>query len=79
MSIAEMFLLVWAGVATVIALKLQSKGNEVMKAHMETTVLLAEVVTGEVVPTKDANDVWTVENNDVYLRFKAKERDNHGL
>jgi hypothetical protein len=77
MSIAEIFLMVWAGIATAYGVWVHSKAREFLLAHKNTAVLLAEVVTGEVVPTKDANDVWTVENDGMVMKFR--KGDNHGI
>jgi hypothetical protein len=73
MSMAEIFLLVWAGVATTLAVLYRNGGKNLFTAHRHLSVLLAEVVTGEVVPTKDSNGVWTVENEDMCMQFKTKE------
>ena len=79
MSMAEIFLLVWAGLATTLAVLYRNGGKNLFTAHRHLSVLLAEVVTGEVVPTKEADDVGTVENEDMRMQFKAKKRGNHGL
>jgi hypothetical protein len=75
MSMAEIFLLVWACVATTLAVMYRNGGKNLFTAHKHLSVLLAEVVTGEVVPTKDANDVWTVENEDMCMQFKTREKE----
>lgn len=74
MSIAEIFLMVWAVLATTFGVWVHGRAREFYSAHKMVAVLLAEVVTGEVVPTKDANDVWTVENDGMRMQFKTKER-----
>lgn len=75
MSMAEIFLMVWAGVATTLAVMYRNGGKNLFTAHRHLSVLLAEVVTGEVVPTKDADDVWTVENEDMCMQFKTREKE----
>lgn len=72
-SNAEIFLLVWSVSATCIAVWVHGKANYHFEAHAKLANLLAEVVLGDTTPTKDENDVWTVENDDVRLRFKKRK------
>ena len=55
MSIAEIFLMTWAVLATVVAVFLQSVVKRAVAHHKAIAFLLAEVATGEVV-AKDAGD-----------------------
>jgi hypothetical protein len=74
MSIAEIFLLVWAGLATTLAVLYRNSAKNYSMAHKMVAVLLAEVATGEVKATQDAEGVWTVGNEDMRMQFKTKER-----
>ena len=69
MEYSEMFLLGWACVATVLAVVYREIGRRSHIRMLSTSVLLAEVVTGEVKAT-NKNGVWTVENDDTKLSFR---------
>ena len=76
MSIAEIFLMTWAILATVVAVFLQSVVKRAVAHHKAIAFLLAEVATGEVV-AKDAGDGFiSVENDDLKMTFKRVG--NHG-
>ena len=76
MSIAEIFLMTWAVLATVVAVFLQSVVKRAVAHHKAIAFLLAEVATGEVV-AKDAGDGFiSVENDDLKMTFKRVG--NHG-
>ena len=75
LSNSEIFLLLWAVLATVFAGFVWGRANHHFTAHAKIAQLLAEVVIGDITPTKDANDVWTVENDDVRLSFKKRKGD----
>ena len=76
MSIAEIFLMTWAVLATVAAVFLQSVVKRAVAHHKAIAFLLAEVATGEVV-AKDAGDGFiSVENDDLKMTFKRVG--NHG-
>ena len=71
MSNAEIFLLVWAGLATVLAVRYRESAKRFRVHQMCTAGLLAEVVMGEVEPVlKDG--FWVVENEEMKLAFKKK-------
>lgn len=72
MSTAEIFLMIWAGVATLLAVMFREDSRKVKAHHICLAGLLAEVVTGEVVPKKEG-DMWIVENDDVKMAFKRSE------
>jgi hypothetical protein len=74
MSIAEIFLLVWAGVATTLAVLYRNSASKMLAHHKMVSILLAEVSLGEVKP-KDAGDGFiSVENDDMRMTFKKVER-----
>ena len=76
MSIAEIFLMTWAVLATIVAVFLQSVVKRAVAHHKAIAFLLAEVATGEVV-AKDAGDGFiSVENDDLKMTFKRVG--NHG-
>ena len=70
MSIAEIFLLVWAGVATTLAVMYRNNASKVMAHHRAVAVLLAEVATGEVTPKDAGGGFITVENDDMRMTFR---------
>ena len=77
MSNAEIFLMVWAGLGTLLAVLYREASKRFRHAHRETSVLLAELALGEVKPThKDG--YTTVENDAMRLTFKKRE-DNDGV
>jgi len=70
MSIAEIFLMTWAVVMTVVAGFLHSTIKRAVAHHKAIAFLLAEVATGEVV-AKDAGDGFiSVENEDLKMTFR---------
>ena len=75
MSIAEIFLMTWAILATLIVGFLHSVVKKAVAHHQSIAFLLAEVATGEVV-AKDAGDGFiSVENDDMKMTFrKLNER-----
>lgn len=74
MSIAEIFLLIWAGIATTLAVMYRASAGKIMAHHKMVAILLAEVSLGEVKP-KDAGDGFvSVENDDMRMTFKKMER-----
>jgi hypothetical protein len=70
MSIAEVFLMLWAVVATVLAVVLQSLLKRAVIHGKAISFLLAEVVTGEVKVKEIADGFLTVENEDLRMTFK---------
>lgn len=80
MSIAEIFLMVWAGLATAFGVWAHGKAREFYRAHKLISVLVAELATGEIEATQDTKGVWTVENDDMKMQFLSiKKGGNHGV
>jgi len=75
MSIAEVFLMLWAIVATVLAVISHSLFKRAVMHGKAISVLIAEVATGEVKPQEESNGYITVENDDIRMSFKRV--DNH--
>jgi hypothetical protein len=70
MSMAELFLLAWAGIATALAVFFHMGLKRTMAHHKAISFLLAEVATGEV-KVKDVGDGFlSVENEDLRMTFK---------
>lgn len=69
MNMSEIFLWVWAVGATTLAVMYREASRKFRHAHKNTSILLAEVVTGEVKPVKK-DGYWVVENEDMKLAFK---------
>lgn len=72
MSMAEIFLMVWAGLATTLAVLYRNSAKNYSMAHKMVAILLAEVATGEVKATQDSKGLWTVENDDMRMQFRRK-------
>jgi len=72
MSIAEIFLMVWAGLATAFGVWAYGKAKQFYLAHKTIASLIAELATGEIKATQDSNGVWTVENDDMRMQFRRK-------
>jgi hypothetical protein len=70
MSIAEIFLLVWAGIATTLAVLYRNGARNSMAHHKAVAILLAEVSLGEVKPMEIGDGFISVENEDIRLTFK---------
>jgi hypothetical protein len=71
MEVSEMFLLGWAITATILAVIYKEVSRRANNRLVSTSVLLAEVVMGDVKPI-NKGDVWTVENEYTRLSFKKK-------
>ena len=72
LSIAEVFLLTWSVLSTVVAVYAWSRLKFYFLHGRAVSVLLAEVSTGEVIPyTKDGFTI--VENDDIKMSFKKRE------
>ena len=70
MSIAEVFLLAWASIATGLAVFFNMVLKRAVAHHKAISFLLAEVATGEV-KVKDVGDGFlSVENEDLRMTFK---------
>jgi hypothetical protein len=70
MSVAEMFLMAWAILATVVAVVLQSVVKRAVAHHKAVSFLLAEVATGEVKVKEVGDGFLVVENEDLRMTFK---------
>lgn len=70
MSIAEVFLMLWAIVATVLAVISHSLFKRAVMHGKAISVLIAEVATGEVKPKDGGDGYITVENDDIRMSFK---------
>jgi hypothetical protein len=70
MSIAEVFLMLWAVLATVLAVVLQGLLKRAVAHHKAVSFLLAEVATGEVKAKDAGNGFISVENDDLRMTFK---------
>lgn len=77
MSMAEMFLMAWAGVATAFAVFHRSMYYRIRLHFEKTNNLLCEIACGEV-KAKFDGEFWTVENEDIRVKFKRKG-ENHGV
>jgi uncharacterized membrane protein YwaF len=73
MSVAEMFLMTWAVLATIVAVFLQSVVKRAVAHHKAVSFLLAEVATGEVKVKEIADGFLVVENDDLKMTFKRLE------
>lgn len=72
MSNAEIFLIVWAGIATALAVLYRESAKRYMKHQMATAELLSDVVVGDVVAVKK-DGLWIVENDNIKVAFKRKD------
>jgi hypothetical protein len=79
MSVAEIFLMVWAGSATAFGVWAHGKARQFYTAHKLVATLVAELATGEIKATQDSKGVWTVENDDMKMQFLSVKRGNHGI
>ena len=70
MSVAEVFLMLWAVLATVLAVVLQSLLKRAVIHGKAISFLLAEVATGEVKAKDAGNGFISVENDDLRMTFK---------
>ena len=71
MSIAEIFLLVWACLATTLAVLYRGSAKNLFHHHKKLSILLAELASGEIKATQDDRGVWTVENDDMKMQFRS--------
>lgn len=74
MSIAEIFLMVWAFLATVLAVMYRESAKKFLNAQKMTSILVAELATGEIKATQDADGMWTVENEGMKMQFLARRK-----
>jgi hypothetical protein len=72
MEISEMFLISWAVVATTFGVWAHSRAKHHFMSHIRVAELLAEVVVGDVTPTKNNDGSWTVENDYIKTSFRRK-------
>lgn len=70
MSIAEVFLMLWAIVATVLAVISHNMFKRAVMHGKAISVLIAEVSLGEVKPKDDGDGFISVENEDIRMSFK---------
>ena len=71
MSVAEIFLLVWACLATTLAVLYRGSAKNLFHHHKKLSILLAELASGEIKATQDDRGVWTVENDDMKMQFRS--------
>ena len=70
MSMAEVFLMTWAVLATVLAVFFHMLVKRAVAHHKAVSFLLAEVATGEVKVKEIADGFLSVENEDLRMTFK---------
>jgi len=70
MSVAEVFLMLWAVLATVLAVVLQSLLKRAVIHGKAISFLLAEVATGEVKVKEVGDGFISVENEDLRMTFR---------
>ena len=75
LSSAEIYLMVWACLATILAVLYRHGLHRHMGVNKNISVLLAGVVMGEITP-KQRHGFWIVENEDCSLAFKVKGEDD---
>lgn len=77
MSMAEIFLMTWAVIATGLAVFFHGGVKRVMANHKAIAFLLAEVASGEVKAKDAGNGFISVENDDLKMTFR-RIGGNHG-
>ena len=77
MSMAEMFLMAWASVATALAVFHRAMYYRIRLHFEKTNNLLCEIACGKV-KAKFDGEFWVVENEDIRVKFKRKG-ENHGV
>ena len=70
MSIAEVFLMLWAVLATIAVGILHSVLKRAVASHKAVSFLLAEVATGEVKVKEVGGGFLSVENEDLRMTFR---------
>jgi uncharacterized membrane protein YraQ (UPF0718 family) len=70
MSIAEVFLMLWAVLATIAVGILHSVLKRAVANHKAVSFLLAEVATGEVKVREVGDGFLSVENEDLRMTFR---------
>lgn len=73
MSYAEMFLMTWAGIATLIAVLASNKVKAMQRHVGAMRGLLAELAYGDVKPRIRDDGFYVVENEEIRVSFKKKE------
>jgi hypothetical protein len=73
MSYAEMFLMTWAGIATLIAVLASNKVKAMQRHVGAVSALLAELAYGDVKPKIRDDGFYVVENEEIRMSFKKKE------
>lgn len=72
LSMAELFLLSWAVVATLCAIVYQTRYKRTMLECRQTQFLLCEVASGDVKPTRHGK-YYKVESGDLVVEFCRKD------
>lgn len=75
MNASELFLFMWAALATAGAIYYHQRYKIVELKYDNTGNLLCDVVVGDVEPTQDAQGYWTVENSHTRIVFKRISRE----
>ena len=75
MESSELFLFMWAGIATAFALYYQAQYRRATLRYENTGNLLCDVVIGDAKTHKDSDGYWTVENSSTRIKFKRQERE----
>lgn len=73
MSSAEMFLMAWAILSTVLAVFYSVKAKFFYVQHNRIAVLLGELAFGDIKPVHKPNGYVVVENEELVMSFKKKE------
>ena len=73
MSYAEMFLMAWAGIATLIAVFASSRAKAMRNHIGALSGLVAELAYGDVKPKIRDDGFYVVENDEIRMSFKKKE------
>lgn len=73
MSYAELFLMTWAGIATLIAVLATNKVRAMQHHVGAVSALLAELAYGDVKPRIRDDGFYVVENEEIRMSFKKKE------
>ena len=73
MSYAEMFLMAWAGIATLIAVFATNKVRAMQHHVGALSGLVAELAYGDVKPKIRDDGFYVVENDEIRMSFKKKE------
>ena len=75
-SVAEYFLLTWAILSTVFAGYCWGRAKYYYVSNMQTSILLAELASGDIVAKTRADGFTVVENENVKMSFKKRGKDD---